>query len=113
MSNTNTPIDGSEGGYHDPFPQESIDDVNAGLAHVKEELAPFNGKAPPMNDPSGRTAAQFWNLKYLFAALSAIAAQEESESGSINEKPASGENWRVVFRGLQQLRNTRSGRGRS
>lgn len=81
MSNTNTPIDGSEGGYHDPFPHESIDEVTQGIAHVREELAPFNGKAPPMNDPSGRTAIQFWNLRYMVTALELSLRKKKAKMG--------------------------------
>jgi len=79
--NTNTPIDGSEGGYHDPYPQESIDEVTAAIADVKRELEPFGGKAPPMNDPSGRTAIEYWYLKYLFTALSISLRKKKAKAG--------------------------------
>ena len=79
--NTSTPIDGSEGGYHDPFPTQSIDQVTQGLADVKKELAVYGGKAPPMNDPSGRTAAQYWQLHYLETALSLSLSKKKAKAG--------------------------------
>lgn len=81
QNDTSTPIDGSEGGYHDAFPTQSIDQVTEGLAAVKNELSVYGGKAPPMNDPSGRTAAQYWQLHYLETALALSLRKKKVKAG--------------------------------